>query len=467
MYKSGETRQKINDLIQNHQNLFQDWEDSINHDQYYLNKLKPVVKSALCLNSYDSILKENSITDIDSLLTNNISYKELLNKLPIISKKEMRYISNDVLVNRKHLLSNYFETSGTTDSPVPAPKSIDDLVLNTVNFGEHWANFINNMDVALILINTPQGPAAFQFEQVFKYLEVMTFRTWVDTVRNDYARVLDIIDKIKPTIYAGPPSQLINLYECASKINKYPIFKKILLTGERASPALKERIEKLTGGIVYDASYGSSETGTTAIAISPSALKLQTQSYLFEVMDEKGQVHLVEDNMSIEGELVVTSLDIVNRPLIRYKTGDRVRIVSQYNMQVLIPLGRISDTFKLHDNEFQQDQFEALFWSNQSSSKIFNYLLAYNKHDVYFVFTGDYLNQYEAELDLAAMKNMIKGIKLFLVTKLPDVIGLGSTLGWKAARIHNLDDIENKQFPEHIRKGRLLVQEFVQSLNKE
>ncbi|MFP3616692.1 hypothetical protein SB778_42375, partial [Paraburkholderia sp. SIMBA_050] len=79
-------------------------------------------------------------------------------------------MSNDVLEVNRGKLINYFETSGTTDVPVSAPKALDDLVLNTVNFGEGWSSFLDASDSAVILINTPQGPAAFQFEKALNYL---------------------------------------------------------------------------------------------------------------------------------------------------------------------------------------------------------------------------------------------------------------------------------------------------------
>ncbi|MFP3600048.1 hypothetical protein, partial [Chryseobacterium sp. SIMBA_029] len=80
---------------------------------------------------------------VDGLFDGHATYYDILGKLPFMSKAESRSVSNDVLEVNRGKLINYFETSGTTDVPVSAPKALDDLVLNTVNFGEGWSSFLD------------------------------------------------------------------------------------------------------------------------------------------------------------------------------------------------------------------------------------------------------------------------------------------------------------------------------------
>ena len=195
-------------------------------------QLHSMFKSALTLSTYEEIYGEHLELLRDFSPSTSADIREVIRALPIIGKPESRRIGEEAVRAGHVRFSNYFETSGTTSKPVPAPKTAVELMINTVNFAEHWQELLAPEDVALILINTPQGPAAFQFERALNYLGVQTFRTWVDTYRNDYGRVLEILATLRPTVYAGPPSQLLNLYEHAARVGQpMPTFRLNLVTG--------------------------------------------------------------------------------------------------------------------------------------------------------------------------------------------------------------------------------------------
>lgn len=245
------------------------WEEAgFRCESTYDSRLRRMIASALGLWAYRGLWSERrGLVGAHLDGRDGIGYRDLLVGLPAIGKTEARSVNSEALALRSEQFSSYFETSGTTALPMPTPKSQIDITVNTVNFGEHWRRFVGARRVAIILINTPQGPAAFQFERALNYLGMMTIRTWVDTFRNDYARVLDIVGELKPDVYAGPPSQLLNLYEFAAISGRpAPRFELCLLTGERTTPGLRRRLELLSGGEIVDSSYGSSETGITAVA---------------------------------------------------------------------------------------------------------------------------------------------------------------------------------------------------------
>lgn len=403
-------------------------------------RLRKVLASALDLPTYAGLYADH----LDALRTfvggSGTDITQIIQALPIIAKPESRSISIESLRLRRGEFSNYFETSGTTSQPTPAPKTPADIAVNTVNFGEHWRELISQESTALILINTPQGPAAFQLERALNYLGVLTFRTWVDTYRNDYGRVLDILDTLRPDVYAGPPSQLLNLYEHASTGDRpAPSFDVSLLLGERAAPGVVRRLEALTRGKVVDASYGSSETGTVAVATG-AGLRLQTQSFIIELRNtDTGGTAFLDDIDDATGELIVTQLDFTTRPLVRYATGDIVHIVRRSSGEhVLTPLGRASDTSVLGTVSMDQEQIEDLLWPTGDPSCVFNYLFAVRDNDLTLLVTAESGSDDELSLQLSALTQKLPGLTVRRCRELPAINGLGSALGWKASRVIDL-----------------------------
>lgn len=462
MHRSALTRQRVEQLVVEQQELIAQWKSrrfDVGAD--HPARLRKLLESARELPFYAQLYRG---IDFDGL-----DHAELLRALPLTGKADAHAVGEEVLAYRRERLAHYFETTGTTGAPTPAPKSLTELVVNTVNFGESWAEFLTPQDRALVLINTPQGPAAHQFEKVFNYLEIMTFRTWVDTLRNDYGRVLEIVERCNPTVWAGPPSQLINLYEHACRLRmKPPQFEKVMLTGEPSGPALKQRLAALSGGLVFDASYGSSETGTTAIAWGDGQdLRLQTQSYLFELSTEDGVVP-VTPGFSGTGELVVTSLQNFNRPLIRYRTGDLVTVTAQPDgAQILTPHGRVKDQVHLGELRFTQGELESLLWPEQDPGPVFNYLLAYDGTRTDVIVTADDSGPTPAREALAGLAQRLPGARVHVVPQLPVVSSLGSAMGWKASRILDLRDTSRGDFSATIAEALDEARTFVGRLDTE
>lgn len=397
-----------------------------------------------------------------------------LRALPLLDKSFSRSIGHEVLNHPNALLSNYFETSGTTSTPAPAPKSRADLVINTVNFGEHWAGLLDGARSALVLINTPQGPAAFQFEIALNYLGIGTFRTWVDALRNDYSRVLDIVSRTSPDVFAGPPSQLLNLYERAYATGApVPTFDTVLLTGERSGAALRQRLVRLTGAKVVDASYGSSETGTTAVAVTVDEMRLQTQSYLFELVIGQNEPaksggaekvvpleHAVQAG-NAEGELVVTTLDNRYRPLVRYRTGDLVAAGrSELHGLCVRPLGRVGDTVSVGGQAIDQQLIETVLWGD-SELEVLNYLLAHDGDRVDLLYTSSSADPTEDARVTSAIRTVVPTAVAIRVPQLPASTGLGSAAGWKASRVIDIGpDRETEGDLPHLRDTLRHTREF-------
>jgi phenylacetate-CoA ligase len=84
-------------------------------------------------------------------------------------------------------------------------------------------------------------------------------------------------------------------------------------------PATRAAIEEAYGATCFDHS-GMTELGPTGFSCSQrDGIHLIESEFIFEVLDGRGRP-------SVEGELVATNLGRWGMPLIRYRTGDRVKV---------------------------------------------------------------------------------------------------------------------------------------------
>ncbi|HXN78357.1 MAG TPA: phenylacetate--CoA ligase family protein [Candidatus Dormibacteraeota bacterium] len=123
-------------------------------------------------------------------------------------------------------------------------------------------------------------------------------------------------------------------------------------------PATRDAIEEAYGARCFDHT-GMTELGPTGFSCSQrDGIHLIESEFIFEVLD-------VDGNPSEEGELVATNLGRWGMPLIRYRTGDRVR-VSREQCACESPLmkviggiqGRVDDMFTVRGVNLFPSQVE-------------------------------------------------------------------------------------------------------------
>lgn len=390
----------------------------------------------------DRTLAEARALPADVVLT------KLLSSVPLLDRGELRARSRDAFTRQVTSFLHYYESSGTTGDPVAAPKAVDDLVVNTMNIGEMWGRILDPSDTALILINGPFAPAGYQFEKVLEYLGVLSMRLWVDNVTGDYTRVLRLAADLQANVYVGTASRLLELVHFAVRNGTPPPrFDRLLLMAEQTGDSLLRHLEQLTGATAYVASYGSSETGTTAVTCERGRLHLQLQSYLLELHDERG-TRLVDGGPD-SGELVVTTLDLPARPLVRYRTGDLVRTTGEpcpcgLALPVMRTLGRRQDVITFGGVNVRQEDFEAELWSGAGGGPIvLDYMLVVRGHEVVCLVTTD---QPPSDSWVAATTDRLgssfagRRFGIGVVNALPPLATMGSYVGWKLSRMLDLDD---------------------------
>ncbi len=88
-------------------------------------------------------------------------------------------------------------------------------------------------------------------------------------------------------------------------------------------PSTKQRIEERWGARAYD-HIGATEVGAWGVMCGPQAgVHLNEDEFICEILDPE------TDNPSDEGELVITNLGRIGMPVIRYRTGDYVKLKSE------------------------------------------------------------------------------------------------------------------------------------------
>jgi phenylacetate-CoA ligase len=88
-------------------------------------------------------------------------------------------------------------------------------------------------------------------------------------------------------------------------------------------PGTRNRIETAWGARAYDHA-GATEVGAWGFECqAQSGVHLNEGEFIFEVIDPKNGEH------ADEGELVITNLGRIGMPVVRYRTGDRVRLDSE------------------------------------------------------------------------------------------------------------------------------------------
>ncbi len=172
------------------------------------------------------------------------------------------------------------------------------------------------------------------------------------------------------TVLFATPTYALHLAEVATK-EKLDIaasaVRMIVVAGEPGGniPTTRSRLEAAWGARVFD-HYGMTEVGPVAVVAEgrPGAMYLLECDYLAEVIDSRTGDQ-VPDGES--GELVLTNLGRVGSPLIRYRTGDMVRIAtspdpSGRNWRRLEGgiLGRADDMIHVRGNNLYPSAIEAI-----------------------------------------------------------------------------------------------------------
>jgi phenylacetate-CoA ligase len=294
-----------------------------------LRKLQALLKAILSTNPfYQRKLGGLSVSSLERLSC----VTEFSRLVPSTTRHEIvkdRLSNPPYGTNLTYSLENYVrchQTSGTTTVP-----------LRWLDTRESWDHIVGNW---LQIFEAAGVRRQDRFFFAFSFGPFLGFWSALDAViragcfcfpggsMTSVARLQAIIDN-RITILCCTPTYAHHLGEVAREKNldlSQGNVRLIIVAGESGGsiPATRKRIERLwPGASVFD-HHGMTEVGpvTFQCPVEPGVLHVLESAYLPEVIEPETGAPVA---LGQTGELVLTTLDRVGSPLLRYRTGDLVK----------------------------------------------------------------------------------------------------------------------------------------------
>jgi len=248
-------------------------------------------------------------------------------RIPILDKETLRALSdeqfyNDFCVKPADGIQEYWRSGGVTGQPLFYPRSLGDM-----EYG--LEAFARTFDCA----GAERGERAH-----------LSFPLGIHPVGQVYARCagsrgitvnwagsgtstpsvlqLELIQRLKPTIWLGMSSYALHLVNLAEARGMELNVRRLMTSAEPVSQAKRDKLERSWGARLTD-TFGMTEAGMMGAEDKPGAgFRIWSDMYYIEVLDPKSLEPVKEGET---GTLIVTALWSNNvTPFLRWSSGDLV-----------------------------------------------------------------------------------------------------------------------------------------------
>jgi phenylacetate-CoA ligase len=276
--------------------------------------------------SYDYVPFYNRLFDSLNLKPEDINKIEDLEKLPILTKSDIKSHWEDFKPSILNKIKYYnFSTGGSTGTPFKYRITKFERFLDSASRYKGWSFggyelgdrvvFLGGSSIGIGNITTL--PANLN-KQIHEYVRNIKMLSSFDMGEDEINKYIKIINSFKPYYLYGYASSIYLLSKWIEE-NNVAIYqpKGVLTTAEKLYPHMRTQIEKAFSCKVYD-TYGLGDGGVHASECAEHCgLHIATERSIMEVVDKDG--NQLEYG---EGRILATSLYNYAMPFIRYDTGD-------------------------------------------------------------------------------------------------------------------------------------------------
>jgi phenylacetate-CoA ligase len=272
---------------------------------------------------------------LDHINVDRLDDPEVWAKIPLLTKEELRQIApkdfaSQFCIQPQAAVVEYWRSGGSTGRPLFYPRSAEDMEHSLLCFRRGLAVTGATAD-DLVHISFPLGihPVAHLYARAAEQCGMGT--VWCGAGTNTASEMqLQLIDELKPTIWAGMASyglHLANLAEAKGFDLAASSVKKIIVAAEPLSQAKRQKLERMWGAQVFD-QFGMTEGALIACeGANRTGSHLWSDLFYCEVVDEATGEPVNEGEI---GTLAMTPLwNNSVTPFLRWNSGDLISIVQE------------------------------------------------------------------------------------------------------------------------------------------
>jgi len=269
------------------------------------------------------------------------SYEEFAAAYPPTTKRELRAMSSALLAGGLLRSCYVIATSGSTEPPV----IMGSRILHTTHedsYPHHARQLLqthvfSSGDIAANLL-TP-GCFGQNYEGMSRVLEAVGATILpvgrMETM-GDPGTMLGVMSAFNTNTIVGSPTGIIQLARLAEEHDVVLPIRKIVFMGEAFHEGKRPYLQRVWPGCRIYSVYGASELGFVGVNTPEMAARehiVLSRWFFLEV--------------AADGELLVTDLKTPMLPILRYRIGDRARLVQREDGPRLVLDGRCDGKFSL------------------------------------------------------------------------------------------------------------------------
>ena len=254
-----------------------------------------------------------------------------LTALPVTEKDRLRAAPADFARDGLDRIAKYYESSGSSGVPLPTPRLAEDTIHNVIGVSPLWRRALGDAQCRVAeLLPSDVVPVGDFVSSVCEYLGHSVLRCYpFNAGICDFDRLELLFGRYRPdTLFAAPGvlAQWTRVLKSRGTLAETrAAVRTVMLLGEVSLPAQRDKLAADWQADVFDASYGSTETGTIAASCGHGRSHLLLHGHILELRDGDG---IGPARPGRTGELITTTLNNFARPLLRYATGDIVDVLA-------------------------------------------------------------------------------------------------------------------------------------------